>query len=1507
MKDVLLTSSALILALLALRQVFRSRISRRAQYAQWLLVLVRLLVPVSLPGAPFSLLTAAEPVDQAVTERLEGQMVYALPTEVYDDSNPDGTEASPVAGNFGLTDDSMDSVDRTRHSSVAPDGTVQSEYDSGGVIVNGDQSTHYFFMVPISELLTGLWLVGMAAMALWLLFTNLRFWRRLSKVRTPYSVEGCKYPVYLVESGLASPCLFGLIRPAVYLTPAAAAPERLRHVIAHECAHARHGDPLWALLRGVCLTVYWFDPLVWLAAAASKADGELACDEAALAALGPAERVPYGRTLLSLVPVRRGPGDPLLSATTMAAGKRQLRDRIARIAESRQTRSAALFIVLALAAGICAVTFTGVRGGDDARTLTADELAWFNQDFFNQGDTPCMPNQFLTCLYDTPEDVDLFQLFYNGTGAPESVDESERLEAAEAIGGDPGTDLIKVSAADADRVLETYTGLTLSRTKETGLDQFTYLERTDAYYHFHGDTNAVTVTFSVGERRGDTVRLYYDAYGSFLGDQLADSWACVTLKDRGDGQYWFVSHQLCGMPAIPTAFPDWDPVLTLPVSDLTAYEPEAATVTVRTGDLEEELDFYLWDQVTVEVYRSTDGNIYAAYAPASALLDAVYTGETNCFFTFPTEAENHITLSGFRDVLGHDGVVISYQDRLPGKNEIGDVSDYYIFDDGLFSGGGPALLARVYGSAAYIDLDGDGQTELCAASGSTAQVFFGKNGGLYQADLETLLEAAWPEAEYLSFGSWDTVGRYMPLSAQVPVSGAESCQGTAFRWLYFDGDSFRVYRDERTYTDHVAENVDAPEEVLERMKTYVRGLYESPEEGRLLVDGEFVSAPVEYDDWRIRSVTGPVYEEVADLRVEIWRLDYQLHTTTPENVLLAGGRYMTEDGWLSAGYPDCDYFYFQLNEDGARTYLFHRMENDCAPGTELFRSDLINALSELGVLSLAELPGQTLLEMLAVQPAAFLERLVQRSLGEQGRAIAALAQAAAQEPERFSSCVSYMDSYDRELSEAAETVWTALCAAVDSWTAAGGRVLTNSRLELTLEIPTGWDSIAEVLSGGSGTPVPVFSLYERTARSSSLGTGLVWSLTAFTQDAFAQNWPDADGSEILGASSYLIGSDDNYLYLLSTPTDVQFLEDDLYSQVAYETLRAQSQQVLEDFLVRNDIAPNPLCPDADGCYRYTGSVVTTPERTPEETEPAPPAKLPTEADIHEALLADYMRVNPAKETEDTLVYQTEAHKVLAQESGENTCTFYLSTWRGTFALTDGQYEMTSGDRIPTALTFTWDGGAWRLTEYWTPGDGDAYARDLRDKFPPEAAQQELDPDSLTSISQELMDQCWEDAARYFAETTGSVPQRRFSPSEEEFSGRALETEPDSMTFAERLAWYQGGWRDSGEREPYIPATGLEQDGCLAYGGSPSDDAGQKSLYLRFPDGALASLPLPLAEASETALPDYMDFRDGLFVYTVSFPAQLLTDQGRTLVHLAGTYRYQVDLKERTVSLTVETD
>lgn len=85
MKEILLTSSVLILALLALRQLFRRTVSRRMQYALWLLVLVRLLVPLNVGTLAHNVLSAAEPVQAVVEERLDTPVLYVQ----------DGTERRP--------------------------------------------------------------------------------------------------------------------------------------------------------------------------------------------------------------------------------------------------------------------------------------------------------------------------------------------------------------------------------------------------------------------------------------------------------------------------------------------------------------------------------------------------------------------------------------------------------------------------------------------------------------------------------------------------------------------------------------------------------------------------------------------------------------------------------------------------------------------------------------------------------------------------------------------------------------------------------------------------------------------------------------------------------------------------------------------------------------------------------------------------------------------------------------------------------------------------------------------------------------------------------------------------------------------------------------------------------------------------------------------------------------------------------------------------------------------
>lgn len=73
---------------------------------------------------------------------------------------------------------------------------------------------------------------------------------------------------------------------------------------------------------------------------------------------------------------------------------------------------------------------------------------------------------------------------------------------------------------------------------------------------------------------------------------------------------------------------------------------------------------------------------------------------------------------------------------------------------------------------------------------------------------------------------------------------------------------------------------------------------------------------------------------------------------------------------------------------------------------------------------------------------------------------------------------------------------------------------------------------------------------------------------------------DAQTSEILGIADYVIGTDDEYVYLLVLPTDVRWLENNPVSEDQYETLRAGSQEVLESFLSDNEITLNKECPNS---------------------------------------------------------------------------------------------------------------------------------------------------------------------------------------------------------------------------------------------------------------------------------------------------------------------------------------
>ena len=95
MKEVVLTASVLILALILFRFLFRTAIPRRVQYALWALVLVRLLVPVQLPALPVvSVLDMSQQAGQQLTAVLERPV--EVPTQPAAEPIPDNTQTQVI-------------------------------------------------------------------------------------------------------------------------------------------------------------------------------------------------------------------------------------------------------------------------------------------------------------------------------------------------------------------------------------------------------------------------------------------------------------------------------------------------------------------------------------------------------------------------------------------------------------------------------------------------------------------------------------------------------------------------------------------------------------------------------------------------------------------------------------------------------------------------------------------------------------------------------------------------------------------------------------------------------------------------------------------------------------------------------------------------------------------------------------------------------------------------------------------------------------------------------------------------------------------------------------------------------------------------------------------------------------------------------------------------------------------------------------------------------------------
>lgn len=346
----IISSSILILVIIALRFIIKGKISPVLMYGLWLLVFTRLFLPVTVGSSVFSIDNIVQGLftSESAQSYLAREIIYENAVSGNNNSEYLADADEGISNNQSIT-------------TIA--GQTENAVDIAGKTTDkaGHNTRSWLFII---------WAAGSAVILIWSLLCNIHLAKQVKKDKVlidEYSHEAwmkvkekihfLNRPVYVTDV-IETPCLIGLLHPAIYIpTDLCNNDTMLSHAVLHEIIHFRHGDHIWSLCRVLCTAVHWFNPFVWMAAFFSKRDCEIACDDTCIKYLGNTERAEHGRTLIKIT--AECSNNPVLVTTSMSGRKSAVFERVCVLA-SKKKHSVLLAIVTVLFVVIVAgCTFSG--------------------------------------------------------------------------------------------------------------------------------------------------------------------------------------------------------------------------------------------------------------------------------------------------------------------------------------------------------------------------------------------------------------------------------------------------------------------------------------------------------------------------------------------------------------------------------------------------------------------------------------------------------------------------------------------------------------------------------------------------------------------------------------------------------------------------------------------------------------------------------------------------------------------------------------------------------------------------------------------------------------------------------------------------------------------------------------------------------------------------------------------------------------------------------------------
>ena len=309
-----LSASWLILAVMVLRLLLK-KAPRQSMCLLWGLVALKLIIPFS-PESVLSLIPSNEVIPDNITMESHPHINSGI---VYIDTAVNPVMESNLSPRIG--------------DSVNP-------------------------MQVVAHIAGIIWCIGVICC---LAYALISFIRLKMKVRASKKIGR---NIYACDE-VVSPFILGILRPVIYI-PSGMGRETTDYVIAHENAHLKRGDHFWKPLGFIILSVYWFNPLCWVAYILLCRDIEYACDEKVIRDKDNEYVNSYSQALLDCNAQRK-----IIAACPLAFGETDVKGRIRGILNYKKPAFWVILISL-IACVICAICFMTKPKQEEPETAIAE-------------------------------------------------------------------------------------------------------------------------------------------------------------------------------------------------------------------------------------------------------------------------------------------------------------------------------------------------------------------------------------------------------------------------------------------------------------------------------------------------------------------------------------------------------------------------------------------------------------------------------------------------------------------------------------------------------------------------------------------------------------------------------------------------------------------------------------------------------------------------------------------------------------------------------------------------------------------------------------------------------------------------------------------------------------------------------------------------------------------------------------------------------------------------------